>query len=175
MKAIVKYLSKDAQTPIQNIRLNPTVNALMKAGFLANMPAVNATSILIPTYVRSRNGGISVSEFTGFFDLNCGTEWSNAMKPMERGFAAKDMAFLTDGFCGSSCGNAVRSLRDTNRVRTLVYGAQPAAPTPPPPSKAVSSTPTTNSPSTISLKLPLFPHKSNPLSRKISVRPCRWV
>ncbi|KAJ3101254.1 hypothetical protein HDU97_001551 [Phlyctochytrium planicorne] len=126
---LVDYLVPKTPTVFNNFRLTKTTKAILSFDFFgpsnSDLKQVNVTAPL----TRQR-GGIQ-SEFTPFFQFDCSNDQgSKALPPLKRGFKPEDIAFLSDGTCGSACAILVRALRDgtQGKVKSFVYGGSSGTP-----------------------------------------------
>ncbi|KAI8607631.1 hypothetical protein BC830DRAFT_1175125 [Chytriomyces sp. MP71] len=53
---------------------------------------------------------------------------SSALPQLKRGWDVKNLVVVSNGFCGSTCSNFVRTLRDKRGIKTFTYGGPTGAP-----------------------------------------------
>ncbi|KAJ3093968.1 hypothetical protein HDU97_008776 [Phlyctochytrium planicorne] len=80
-----------------------------------------------PVYSRGR----TLSSYTSKFETDCSEYNVNIFKNLPQpavGWRAEKIAFLSNGFCGSTCANFLRVFREQYNVRTFVYGGASGKP-----------------------------------------------
>ncbi|KAJ3111847.1 hypothetical protein HDU96_005299 [Phlyctochytrium bullatum] len=111
-----------------NLRLNPTVQSYIKAGFHQFVSfAKDGDSLQGPTTRLSRNGGKTTEDFTPPFFANCDGFMGDVPK-LKTGWDPKDVVVLSSGYCGSTCSIFVRRLRELVGVRVITYGGASGRP-----------------------------------------------
>ncbi|KAJ3114937.1 hypothetical protein HDU96_001437 [Phlyctochytrium bullatum] len=127
--ALAEYILADSPAIIDQVRLTPTMSALLKANLFGpdmnGILPLNSTSILSAAYTQTR-GGVT-SRLSGFFQFDCRSRLLSSLPRLRRGWKPEDVAIVSDGGCGSACACMIRSLRDAHKVRAFVYGGSSGA------------------------------------------------
>ncbi|KAJ3194963.1 hypothetical protein HDU67_004538, partial [Dinochytrium kinnereticum] len=126
-KAFTQYLINNTDINLYNFRLTNPMRALLKTDFygpsLSNIALANPTDSLVTTTTSQTRGGV-LGEFSAMWSVPCNSRAvvNTAFPPLRRKFLPEEMAFVSDGGCGSACAILVRSLRDQHGIRAYVYG-----------------------------------------------------
>ncbi|KAJ3118284.1 hypothetical protein HDU96_002722 [Phlyctochytrium bullatum] len=134
------YLLDAGMSPLLNVSDANAFNLLAgttpaSAAILKSNPTANSSAILAPEAVHKiKRAGVE-EYYSGEFEINCSEideAFAKVAPKLERGWAPKHMAVLSNGFCGSTCAMTVRAMRtfdgagEGNRVRAFVYGGFPS-------------------------------------------------
>ncbi|KAJ3215898.1 hypothetical protein HDU67_010200 [Dinochytrium kinnereticum] len=126
--AFAEYLISNTPMIIDQIRLTPTVRALLKIDFLSFNspdPDVKPLNTSQTTYTQNRGGGNQTLSPFFTFCHSTGTERGlkgPGVPQLQKGWSPNDIAVVSDGGCGSACACFVRTLRDAHGIRAFVYG-----------------------------------------------------
>ncbi|KAJ3214040.1 hypothetical protein HDU67_002134 [Dinochytrium kinnereticum] len=143
-KALLSYLFRDSKFVQYDIRLTDTLSYLVENSFSyvnrtipnpfqlngnvipdGSTSTAQAVSTLISKAKTSTRGGVT-EKYSGRFDIDC-LAIEDAFKTLlpqltDGGWNPANVAIISNGFCGSTCGESVRSLRAQYGVKTFVYG-----------------------------------------------------
>ncbi|KAJ3114945.1 hypothetical protein HDU96_001445 [Phlyctochytrium bullatum] len=134
-RAFMQYLLNNTDINTYNFRLTPAVTALLKTDFYGinqsnlapppnRSPVPNPYSVLSATTSQTR--GNTPGTFSDFFTVPCGSRavLTTPFPTLPRAWQPTDIAFVSDGGCGSACAILVRNLRAQWGVRSYVYGGR---------------------------------------------------
>ncbi|KAJ3188086.1 hypothetical protein HK101_009215 [Irineochytrium annulatum] len=95
----------------------------------SNDSTTGLADILKAQKPSTRNG--ITEQFSGAFDIDCVDpffKWMDAMPQLRKGWQPANVAVVGNGFCGSTCAETVRSMRDRLGIKAYVYGGYSATP-----------------------------------------------
>ncbi|KAJ1552240.1 hypothetical protein HK405_012103, partial [Cladochytrium tenue] len=136
---LLNYLMNQPVTPLYDVRLSTEFASLMT---YADSPAIKDTvslisesgmlpigggSIMDSTYTYTR-GGVTAT-YSDKFYLNCTafSAMSSSLPTLSKGWSPNAIFLLSDGFCGSTCAEFTRMMRDEYGVKTMVTGGSTGA------------------------------------------------
>ncbi|KAJ3103842.1 hypothetical protein HDU96_009133 [Phlyctochytrium bullatum] len=130
--ALAEYLLQNTTMVEDQFRLKPSVQALLKFGLLnynnQNRVTNSVEDLVSRAYLQERGYGPML--LSGRFRF-CQSEFKTlsafvnilGLPQLERGWAAEDIAAVSDGGCGSACSRMIRSMRDSHPgFKTYTYG-----------------------------------------------------
>ncbi|KAJ3104505.1 hypothetical protein HDU97_009118 [Phlyctochytrium planicorne] len=147
-KSLLSYLFKDSKFVHYDIRLTDTVSYLTNnaaryrndtnAFDLKVIPvsskSINVLSTLLSDKSSKTRNGVT-DNYSGLFEIDCkGFQYilnvQNLVGPkfLSNGWAPENIAIISNGACGSTCGESVRSLRAQYGIKTYVYGGTTGKP-----------------------------------------------
>ncbi|KAJ3108128.1 hypothetical protein HDU96_007676 [Phlyctochytrium bullatum] len=149
-QAFLQYLMRtnDVKQPHYDMRLSGAMEKLMaRASKIGSTGAFGLHGFVHPdnsskavtklqevttpgrTLVR---GGVT-SKYSNLFGMDCDNVVLPVVRPentkqLKRGWKPENIAIVSNGFCGSTCGQFVRALRTTFQVRSYTYGGSTGVP-----------------------------------------------
>ncbi|KAJ3112151.1 hypothetical protein HDU96_004885 [Phlyctochytrium bullatum] len=118
-----RYLLQNADRYVNKTAPNPFImnDQVIPDGASVSANAINSLLSNTKTYTR---GGVT-EPFSQKFDIDCADVsalFAKFPQLTSGGWNPANVAVLTNGFCGSTCGEVVRSLRSQYGVKVYVYG-----------------------------------------------------
>ncbi|KAJ3214039.1 hypothetical protein HDU67_002133 [Dinochytrium kinnereticum] len=141
-KTLLSYIFKDSNFVQYDVRLTDTLNYLVSNAdryvnrtapnpFILNgsvfpdgsKVSANALSTILSTARSYTRGGVT-EKFSGRFDIDCESikQIFDGFPQLNAGWNPGNVAVISNGFCGSTCAESVRSLRAQYGIKTYVYG-----------------------------------------------------
>ncbi|KAJ3104504.1 hypothetical protein HDU97_009117 [Phlyctochytrium planicorne] len=152
-KSLLTYLFKDSKFVQYDVRLTKTVNYLLDnaSKYRNETNSFDFSTSIIPdgksttssdsksilqSAARSRTRNGVQDSYSGLFDIDCqslqnvflGIDTSAGKFPQITGWNPANVAVVSNGLCGSTCAESVRSLRSQYGIKTYVYGGTSGKP-----------------------------------------------
>ncbi|KAJ1566180.1 hypothetical protein HK405_010822, partial [Cladochytrium tenue] len=136
---VLDYLMNQPVMPVYDVRLStqfaslikyadtPTIKDTVSLISEANMLPIGGGSILNSTYTYTRGGVTATYSDKFYLDCTSFKGLSSSLPNLHKGWSPNAIFLLSDGFCGSTCAEFTRMMRDEYGVKTMVTGGSTGA------------------------------------------------